>query len=250
MSARTRHVTAPRYGKHRCPGGPVAVAQIHRQRTRRAAAAIYLPVVLALSGCTGKASIYQIPLSGGKSLKTTGALVIHVAPDECYYWVNDNQEPCIAIRGTSGGLLDKRFEREFTMSLVLDSLPAGSARSYRVRRRALRAKTRAGFTHTRSASLGGLVVIWDYGKDTLHGRFRITAKQQSYMVLTGWRGNRRVLFVGEFAAVQNRSAGERILARTEADGMARSPDNARPVRVNDHCCKHLSSFANAPLLAR
>lgn len=185
---------------------------------------------LFLMGCAGHGSVHMIPL-GPKPIKMTGPLIVPVAPKESYYWVNEQQELCVAMRTKRHSLLGARFEREFILSLVLDGLPAGSARYYRVGRRALRAKTRAGFTHTRSASLSGTAVVWDYGRASLHGRFRLTAKQQSYSVLTGWHGDRRVLFVGEFTAVADQAAGERILARTEEDGMARPPPRSKRIPI-------------------
>lgn len=193
-------------------------------------AGITSALTLVLMGCAGQGSVHMIPL-GPKPIKITGPLIVPVAPKESYYWVNEQQELCVAMRTKRHSLLGARFEREFILSLVLDGLPAGSARYYRVGRRALRAKTRAGFTHTRSASLSGTAVVWDYGRASLHGRFRLTAKQQSYSVLTDWHGDRRVLFVGEFAAVADRATGERILARTEEDGMSRPPPRGKPIPV-------------------
>lgn len=185
---------------------------------------------IALASCSGRASIYMVPL-GPKPIRTAGPLVIHVSPDECYYWVNDEQDVCVAMRAGNASPLGKRFQREFLASLVLDGQPAGPARYYRAGRRTLRARETAGYTHTRAASLGGIIVIWDYGTGKLAGRFRLTAKQQAYSVLTGWRGDRRVLFIGEFTAIMGRRAGRKILARTEEDGMARAPAPPKPIPV-------------------
>lgn len=185
---------------------------------------------IALASCSGRASIYMVPL-GPKPIRMTGPLVIHVSPDECYYWLNDEQDLCVAMRAGNPSPLGKHFEREFLASIVLDGRPAGPARYYRAGRRTLRARERAGFGHTRSASLEGIVVIWDYGTGGLAGRFRLTVKQQAYSVLSGWGGDRRVLFVGEFTAVADRRAGRKILARTEEDGMARAPAPPKPIPV-------------------
>ncbi|MGB2988113.1 MAG: hypothetical protein WBE26_19775 [Phycisphaerae bacterium] len=186
--------------------------------------------VLVLTGCSGRAVVHMIPL-GAKKISMTSPLVVRVSPDECYFWLNEKQDLCVAMRATNVSLIGKRFEREFVLSLVLDGPPAGSARQYRVGRRVMRARGRAGYSHTRSASLAGIVGVWDYGKGKLRGRFRLAAKQQSYSVLTGWKGDRRVLFVGEFIAAANREMGERILVRTEEDGMARPPPRGKPIPV-------------------
>ncbi len=187
-------------------------------------------LLLMAGGCTGHAVIHTVPV-GPKAINTTGALIVEVAPDECYYWLNDDGELCLAMRSTKRSILGRRFEREFLLSLVLDAPPAGSARHYRVFRRTLRGRHRAGSSHTRCASLSGMAVVWDYGNGRLHGRLRVTAKQQSYMVLTGWGRDRRVLLVGEFAAVNDRAAGETIFAWTEEEGMSRRPRRGVPFRV-------------------
>ena len=184
----------------------------------------------SLIGCTGHATVHIAPLSA-KKISMTRPLIVRVEPDECYFWINDQKELWVAMRTAKRSLFGERFEREFTLSLVLDGLPAGHARQYRLRRRAMRAQNHAGYAHTRAASLLGLAVVWDFGSAHLNGRFRLTAKQQSYSVLTGWKGNHRVLFVGEFTAVHDRAAGENILERTEADGMTRPAASSKPVPI-------------------
>ncbi|UCE60189.1 MAG: hypothetical protein JSU63_00270 [Phycisphaerales bacterium] len=175
-----------------------------------------------LGGCTGHASIQVVPVSL-KKISIATPLVRNITPDACYYWINEDGELCIAMKEIKQSVLGKPFGKEFYLSLVLEGLPAGSTRNYALNRRSLRVRHRRGYTHTRSASLAGIAAVWDYGKRELRGRFRTAAIQQSYSVLRGWKGDRRVLLLGEFAAVQNRQAGEKILARTEQDGMKRPP---------------------------
>lgn len=187
---------------------------------RRAA----LPVIvmlIALAGCRGGGTIHVVPL-GGKSLSTDKPLIVRVEPDECYYWINDENELCIAMRHRKSSLFGRRFSRAFNLSLVLDEPPAGSARQYRVRRKAMRSRFAAGFEQTRSGSYAGLVGVWGYGTGKLNGRFRLTIKRQSYSVLVGWSANTTALMVGEFTAVPDRTAGEAIMAVTEEGGLARS----------------------------
>ena len=81
-------------------------------------------------------------------------------------------------------------------------------------------------------SLRGIVTVWDYGGDTLRGRFRFAAKQQAYSVLVGWGADTRVLVVGDFMAVRDREAGERILERTQERGMERSRPQPQPRPVH------------------
>jgi hypothetical protein len=183
-----------------------------------------------LSGCAGHAKVHTITL-GSRKISTTRPLIVHFNPDKCYYWVDDKGRLCVAMRKNDWSPLGELFSREYVLSLVLDEPPAGSARNYRAERRTLRTRRRAGYTHTRSRSLGGIVAVWDYGRRTLKGRFRITALRQSYLVVTGWRNDARVFVIGEFTAVPDREKGEAILARTEEGPMARPPARPKPILI-------------------
>lgn len=175
---------------------------------------------LWLTGCAGSATVHTIAI-GSKKISTTGPLIVRIDPDECYWWLDDAGRLCVAMRESKGLPFSKVLRREFFLSLVLGDPPAGAARNYRVDRRTLRFRRDAGYGHTRAASLGGIAAVWEYGHKTLKGRFRINALRQSYLVLTGWRTDARILVLGEFTAVRNREKGEGILARTEEDEMAR-----------------------------
>ncbi len=179
--------------------------------------------VLAVgAGCAGHGSVYLIPLNT-KRLRTTEQLVYHVTPRYCYYWIDGNRL-CIAMSDFQWSLLGEMHEREFALSFVLDGLPAGGARTYRANRRTMRLRSRDGLSNTRSASLSGLLTVWDFKKKRLHGRFRLYARRQSYFVLSGWGGTTPALVVGEFTAIENREAGEAILAQTEQGALERSPE--------------------------
>ncbi len=186
--------------------------------------------MLASVGCAGNASVHMIPVSSRK-ISMTGALVVRIDPNKCYFWLSEQGEICIAMGRAKRSILGSAFDREFALSLVLEGLPAGWGRQYRVDRKTLRVRRDAGFTHTRAASLSGLAAVYDYGEKQLRGRFRIAAKQQSYSVLTGWAGDRSVLYVGEFRAIRDRAAGEKILAWTAEGKMARAPPTDQPEKT-------------------
>ena len=183
-----------------------------------------------LFGCTGQAEVNIVPL-GTKRIDATAPLIVRVSPDECYFWVNDREELCVAMRSFSGSIFGKRFEKEFLLSLVAKGLPAGGGREYRMDRRTARVRHDAGYGHTRSASLSGIFAVWNYQRNQLRGRFRFTAKEQSYSVLRGWSGNNAVLLVGEFMAVYHEAAGKELLARTEEGSMSRSVEEPKPAAV-------------------
>ncbi|MFQ5589635.1 MAG: hypothetical protein ACE5HE_00600, partial [Phycisphaerae bacterium] len=50
--------------------------------------------------------------------------------------------------------------------------------------------------------------------------------------LSGWGRDNSVLIVGDFAAIENRRAGEQILEATEKDGMRRAEARPRPSPVH------------------
>lgn len=196
------------------------------KRRLRIAAATAM-TLLTSAGCAGRATVHMIPL-GAKRIDTTAPLTVRVSPGECYFWVNEQEELCLAMRSHSRSIFGRRFENEFLMSFVAKGLPAGSGRDYRMDRRTARVTHDAGYGHTRSSSLSGILAVWDYRRNQLRGRFRFTAKQQSYSVLSGWSGNNAVLLVGEFMAVGNEAAGKELLQRTEEGSMSRSSQEPNP----------------------
>jgi len=194
-------------------------------RRLRIAAATALTLLTA-AGCAGHATVHMIPL-GTKRIDTTAPLIVSVSPDECYFWVNEQEELCVAMRSHFRSTFGKRFEKEFLLSMIAKGLPAGSGREYRMDRRTARVRRDAGYAHTRAASLSGIFAVWDYRRNQLRGRFRFTAKEQSYSVLKGWSGNDAVLVVGEFLAAEDRVRGERLLSKTVEGAMGRETPQGR-----------------------
>ena len=130
----------------------------------------------------------------------------------------------IALRYHKRNLFHKAFGQEMLVVLDLPDTPAGSGKDYAVTPRTLRATYDAGFTHTRAHSMDGIVAIWDFGQKQLRGRFRLSVRQQSFMVLTGWAGNAPLIYTGEFVALPNQQAGTEILKRVnKITGVAYGP---------------------------
>ncbi len=183
------------------------------------------------SGCAPVATVHVIPLNLQK-INVNRPLLATFTADECYYWVNDESELCIAMTGKiKAGLFSTRFfgivgrpgRHEFDLSLVLEGLPAGSSRAYLATFRTARSRMRDGGAHTRFASFEGVVSVWDYGGQKMGGRFRLKAVQQSFMVLSGWWRDTQVLCLGEFTAEHDRRRGEALFARTEEGALKRPP---------------------------
>lgn len=187
-------------------------------------------LLLSAAGCRGGAS-YTMASLNMKRVSATEKLTLEIDADECYHWVNEFGELCIALRMHDWSILGERFSRRSVASFILGDPPAATGRNYVATRRTARFVNHAGYGHTRAASLGGIVGVWGYDKPVIGGRFRFTTVQQSYSVLTGWTGKNQVLYVGEFKSVLNRSAGEAILAETEKDGMERKRPIGVPRRI-------------------
>jgi len=187
-------------------------------------------VLLFLAGCRGSAS-YTIASLNTRRISASESLTRRIDAGECYHWINDYGELCVAMRMTDGSILGKAFSKTSIASLVLGDPPASTGRDYRATRRTARFNNNAGYGHTRAASLRGVVGVWDYDKKVIAGRFRLVTRQQSYSVLTGWRGKAQVLYVGEFRSVFDRKAGEAILNNTEKNGMQRKQPAGKPRRI-------------------
>ncbi|MFQ5590950.1 MAG: hypothetical protein ACE5HE_07300, partial [Phycisphaerae bacterium] len=106
-------------------------------------------------GCAGHATVVIVPL-GVKKISTAAPLTRRLTPDECYYWVNDKEQLCVAMRNDRSSLLGAACRRGCSLSLILGEPPAGSTRNYRMNKRTLRARVQRGYAHTRSASLTGI----------------------------------------------------------------------------------------------
>lgn len=201
-----------------------------RKKTLRHGYVIAGLFLLFAIGCATGNTLHIIPLNYN-DIDTTNPMLMKINPDECYFWINDDDEICITLKQKNFSLLGEAFERELHLSLVLSGQPAGSARLYRATRKTMRNRYRAGYGSSRSTSLAGIVAIWDYKKDSLHGRFRIVARQQLYSILSGWGNHRNVLFVGEFTARKNKNKGWPILTYTEEDELSRELSTPAPKPV-------------------
>lgn len=188
--------------------------------------ALVATALITLAGCAGSASVSVVPLNFQR-ISPTGPLIYEFAPKECYYWVSDAKELCIAMTVEKKFLRPGVNQEEFHLSLVLEGLPAGDARTYPFNTRTVRARNRQGLSNTRFASIDGVAAVWDFGEDELHGRFEFRGLQQSYMVLMGWAYTKQVLCFGEFSARLNREKGEAILMKTEKDAMRRGSADER-----------------------
>lgn len=192
-----------------------------------ARAALLVTVSLVGGGCT-RGRVTLLPINFQR-IDSSAPLIEEFRPTECYYWLNDHRQLCIAMAVRCTALRPPSTGREFYLSIVLDEPPAGTARTYKVHSDTFRGRRRIGLNTIRFASLEGIVGVWDYGSGNLSGRFQFRGLQQSYMVLTGWAYTRTLFAVGEFRARMDRARGEALLARTEQEAMKRRSPRDRTI---------------------
>lgn len=187
-----------------------------RSRARIAAGSL----LVALLGCTpaGRVNIGSLNLT---RIRSSEKLIETIVPEDCYFWIGDQGECCIAMTMKHDSWRGEMYRHEFELSLVLEGTPAGSTRMYPMSRRSIRGTHRKGAMLLRFASTGGVAAVWNFKERTLSGRFRCIGLQQSFFVLTGWSTSRPIFCEGEFTAVYDREKGEAIRDRTEEGSMKR-----------------------------
>ncbi len=188
-------------------------------------------LVLGAGGCAAPARFHVVML-GSERISATEILTVDITPSDCFFWINDENQVCLAMARHDRSLRGSVHDYDFAASFVLEEPPAGEGRHYQIRGRTFRSKTKSGYIHTRMLSRTGVVGIWNYQDDTLDGRFRFFARQQSYSAFLGWGGERHVLIVGAFSAKRDRSKGEAILQRTEVDDLKREAPRPKPRPIN------------------
>jgi hypothetical protein len=173
-----------------------------------------------LAGCSGSAALHMVPM-GYTRMDARAPLVLPLCAANCWYWIDDDRQIRVAMSDSGAG-------RSLELSLVLDGLPAGAGRNYRVTRRTLRGTLSQGGEHTRFASIRGIAAVWIDGPDRIDGRFRISMKHERFNILLGWHGAQEVLLLGQFRAVRDRRRCEAVVASTEQDGMERTAVSTQP----------------------
>ncbi|MEE9293373.1 MAG: hypothetical protein V3W34_00195 [Phycisphaerae bacterium] len=196
--------------------------------------------LLTMSGCTGSGRV-SIISTNLRELPSTGPLVKTLDAQRCFFWIDSSpttgdttvsdtspetapalQRLYIAMESANLFQFLDNGKRRMAMSLVLRGSPKSGPHSYKVDRQSLRMIQHSGYNHTRWASLNGIVSVRREADGSIRGRFKMAAKQQHFLITTGWTGRQHALLVGEFCAVHNPEAGRRIIELTESDGMART----------------------------
>jgi len=182
--------------------------------------------VLVLCGCSvGRVQV--VPMLRSDILPRE-SLIASVEPHEGWYWKGENGKLNVVLARHDRSLLDKNLDARWAMSLVLDDMPAGRERLYRVNPRTVRLVESYGGSHRRAKSASGVVVIERSIGGRLKGRFHLLVRQQQFTALNGWgpplyRAPLAIM-VGRFEVRPDAARGKPVLARTEADGFDRAAD--------------------------
>ena len=197
----------------------------------RLLAALLATCGLAMPGCAGSARIYSVPFVR-TDFPPQERPVNTVEASEAYYWLGEDGELNIALRQHSSPLFGLGFESEWTMSLVLEAMPAGSQRLYTLDRQSVRTLQVAGPIRQRGASLMGVAVIHAERGRSIEGRFHANVRQQNFAFLAGWSPDIRLapvmVLAGTFHAGHDPERGRAIRERTESDDFGRDQE-APPV---------------------
>lgn len=183
-------------------------------------------VVACLSGCS-VGRVQMLPLLRS-DIQKREPLIGSINPHEGWYWQSEKGTLNIVLARRGHSLIDKNLDFTWIMSLVLEDMPAGRERLYRVTPRTLRLCQSHAGDHRRAKSTSGVVVIERLAGGRLKGRFHILVRQQQFTVLGGWGPSLyrapTSIMIGDFVVARGRSPGERLFKETEADGFDRVAD--------------------------
>jgi hypothetical protein len=178
-------------------------------------------ITIAVCGaCRGGGRVELASLST-KSIDPPQALTGKLRLGECRWWTDGEGRVWFAAQRHIGSILGPRWAFNFQLSLVVEKLPAGSARNYKIRGNGLRAVMQAGPLKRRLVSINGILALYRESQDRMRGSLRVQVSAQSLSLVTGWSKPSRQLFMSEFTAVRDDRGAPQIVEATEADGFER-----------------------------
>ena len=178
------------------------------------------------TGCRGGGRLELASLSF-KSVDPPAPRVTAVKLRECYWWTDDADQVWIAVQSRWSPWFNPKFRLELQMSLVLEKLPAGAARNYELRQRALCGRIRFGPWESRLVSQVGIAAAYRESGNRLHCSMRVQATRVTSQLLGSWGQPVPYLVLGDFTAVPDEQRGRAIALLTESGGWDRKP-TSRP----------------------
>jgi hypothetical protein len=154
---------------------------------------------------------------------------------ECYWWTDEGGRLWMAMQRQHTPLFYPKMRFEFQLSVALERLPAGRARTCKVDRTTLRARVCVGPWESRFTSRVGVIAVCREPGDRLRGSLRLQAVRVASHWLGGWGKPSRYLLLGSFTAVPDERRGRAIAEATESSGWGRDssagpPITSRPAR--------------------
>lgn len=193
----------------------------HVRGLRLATAAAVLSLSAGLcAGCGGRGQI-QLAALNYREIDPPAPRIISFDVQHAYWWIDEDGAVWIGLESDRSWLLIPEH-LTFQLSLVLERLPAGRMRDYKVSQRELRGVLRFGPAENRFESISGIVALYRDPGDRLRGSVRLDVARFGRQMLD-WTGPSRYLLLGTFVAVSNEERGRLIAAATEAEGWARVP---------------------------
>jgi len=184
-----------------------------------------LLAIVAASGCTGHARLTLIPLHSS-TLTPRSPLEYTVSPQECYWWVDEEDRLCLVMGYHNFSVLGDLTRDAFELSFVFKDPPPEDEKVYVARRDVARALWHRSAWHLRLRARTGNVAIERRSDDVLAGRLRLTCSSEEFWILTGWQRKSPVLIQGQFTAVRNAEQGRALLQRIE-ESNPRGTDSGR-----------------------
>jgi hypothetical protein len=186
-----------------------------------------LPVAgLLIAGCSvGK--VQTVPWTR-EDIRPQERLIVSIEPQEAWYWQGSDGKLNIVLARRDRSIINKDLSFTWVMSLVLEDMPAGREKLYRVDSRTVRQCQSFAGDHRRAKSATGVAVIERSSSTRLKGRFHFWIRQQQFSVLTGWTPPLprapMAIAVGRFEATLDPGKGKPLLDLTEANGFDRASD--------------------------
>ncbi len=171
-------------------------------------------VTIAVSGCTGHARLTLIPLNSS-TLTPRSQLEYTVSPQECYWWVDEQDRLCLAMCYHNFSILGDLTRDAFELSFVFTDPPPEDEKVYVARRDVARALWHRSAWHLRLRAQTGNVAVERRSEEILTGRLRLRCSSEEFWILTGWQRKSPVLIQGQFTAVRNAEQGRALLQRIE-----------------------------------
>ncbi len=118
------------------------------------------------------------------------------------------------------------LRQRLVLSLLLERLPNGKAREYRLTRTSLRGLAEVGPGQARFESIGGIAAVYrEDAADEIRCVFRVLAQRSTARLLGGFGKPTRVLLQGEVRARRDARTGAWV-TETEQGGFERSGESA------------------------